>query len=165
MRYPTVKLHTKSDLLSILKSNPNGVIRNYLLNIYPSSKPEKIVYLSNALVDLFTTNVFIEVKYPYSLRVKRIEICFLRNNNLYLCKISNSKEFDKDAIEMDYLISDIVKNLDIAADKIFGLIFIEGDFKITILSPFKKKLKNNFLFFPFLPASQVDILKNGLFNK
>jgi len=165
MNYKIINLHVRADLESILKTNPNGSLKDYILKDSPITKSEKIIFLASVINIFKLKEVYIETKYSIGRRNKRIEICFLENKILFLGKISNAKEFDKDSIEMDSLISDIINKLSLNSLSISGLIFVGNKYNSRNINEFKKSLQNNFLFLPFDPDNQIEIIKNGLFNK
>jgi len=159
-----IKIHSKSDFNNILQSKPNGIWRNVIFNAKPISKLEKIIFLSKIIQEHVCKKIFIETKYSYGSRNKRFEIVFEKNNKIYICKISNPIKFDKDSMDLDYVITDIADNFKLKQKCIIGLIFIEGVYTQKMISSFEKNLKNNFLFLPFEISSLTNTLKNGIFN-
>ncbi|MDC1357725.1 hypothetical protein N8310_09080 [Pseudomonadota bacterium] len=106
MNKKVINLNVKSRLNDIVSGISGGVVRQYIKVDDPQNKNEKIIFFSAQFVKN-KIDVFIEVKYKYLRRDKRIEIVTLKDNLISLYKISKTQTLDKDAIEIDQILTNI----------------------------------------------------------
>jgi len=106
MNKKIINLNVKSRLNDIVSGISGGVVRQYIKVDDPQNKNEKIIFFSAQFVKN-KIDVFIEVKYKYLRRDKRIEIVTLKDNLISLYKISKTQTLDKDAIEIDQILTNI----------------------------------------------------------
>lgn len=101
------ELNTKSNFEDIVLNNTSGVNRKYLINEPSKNKIDKIILTSHLLQSKQNKNPFIEVKYDFGRRNKRLEIVYKENSSVTICKITNMSEFDKDCLELIAVIEDM----------------------------------------------------------
>ncbi|MBP8994175.1 MAG: hypothetical protein KBG30_10265 [Bacteroidales bacterium] len=102
-----IELNTKSNFEDIVLNNTSGVNRKYLINEHSKNKIDKIILTSHLLQSKQNINPFIEVKYNFGRRNKRLEIVYKENSFVTICKITNMSEFDKDCLELIAVIEDM----------------------------------------------------------
>jgi len=102
-----LELNTKSNFEDIVLNNSSGVNRKYLINENSKNKIDKIILTSHLLQSKQNKNPFIEVKYDFGRRNKRLEIVYKENFTVTICKITNMSEFDKDCLELIAVFEDM----------------------------------------------------------
>ncbi|WP_297515325.1 hypothetical protein [Flavobacterium sp.] len=102
-----IELNTKSNIEDIALDKKNGVYRKYIINEFSKNKLDKIVLTSHLFQSKQNKNPFIEVKYDFGRRNKRLEIVYKENSSITICKITNMSEFDKDCLELIAVIEDM----------------------------------------------------------
>jgi recombinational DNA repair protein RecR len=105
-----VEINSKSTLESIIANDAtNGTIRQYIIDNTTNAKLNEIVKLAQKLQQNGTVP-FIEVKFKsqYSSREKRLEVVGKKGSIITIYKFSSFKRFDKDAIELNRLVEEIV---------------------------------------------------------
>lgn len=97
-----LKANINASIADLLCDKPSGVVTSYLIKDEHGGKLASMVSLTNDLANS-ETKTFIEVKFKskYSQREKRLEIVTMNNNHITICKISNPRKFDKDALEIN----------------------------------------------------------------
>ena len=131
-----VELNTKSDLFDLANKKVSGIERNYLVSDNFRNKLDKIVYTSNKLINKRGIKPYIEVKYDFGRRNKRIEIVFIESYKISICKITNISEFDKDYFELLSLIEDMKTKPILADFEIKGVLFFTSLYNIETVESF-----------------------------
>lgn len=133
------ELNTKSDLEELFQGNESGIIRKYILKDSFDNKLDKIVYASSELIEDFQIYPYIEVKYTFGRRNKRLDIVYCNSSEWTICKLTNETEFDKDYYDLITVIEDIkVKHQDITIN---GFLIFLSDYNEDIVEDFLKKQK------------------------
>jgi hypothetical protein len=148
-----IKFLVKGSFESIVNNSFDGVERRYL----PDNKN---MLLKTALLfnKKIKCDLFLETKYPFGFREKRIEIILRNGNQLFIVKIvRNLSSLDKEALVLDNIISDIKKyNYKL---KVVGLLFTEGPAKKEVIDDIRVILQNDFM---FLNKNQIDQLEEKI---
>lgn len=147
-----VELNTKSDLFDLANKEVSGIERNYLVSDIFRNKLDKIVYTSNKLINKRGIKPYIEVKYDFGRRNKRIEIVFIESSKISICKISNTSEFDKDYFELLSLIEDMKTKPILANFEIKGVLFFTSLYNIETVETF---LLNQKVYFEHLSIDNI----------
>jgi len=147
-----VELNTKSDLFDLANKKVSGIERNYLVSDNFRNKLDKIVYTSNKLINKRGIKPYIEVKYDFGRRNKRIEIVFIESYKISICKITNTSEFDKDYFELLSLIEDMKTKPILADFEIKGVLFFTSLYNIETVESF---LLNQKVYFEHLNMDNI----------
>ncbi len=147
-----VELNTKSDLFDLANKKVSGIERNYLVSDNFRNKLDKIVYTSNKLINKRGIKPYIEVKYDFGRRNKRIEIVFIESYKISICKITNTSEFDKDYFELLSLIEDMKTKPILADFEIKGVLFFTSLYNIETVESF---LLNQKVYFEHLNIDNI----------
>lgn len=147
-----VELNTKSDLFDLANKKVSGIERNYLVSDNFRNKLDKIVYTSNKLINKRGIKPYIEVKYDFGRRNKRIEIVFIESYKISICKITNTSEFDKDYFELLSLIEDMKTKPSLADFEIKGVLFFTSLYNIETVESF---LLNQKVYFEHLNIDNI----------
>ena len=147
-----VELNTKSDLFDLANKKVSGIERNYLVSDNFRNKLDKIVYTSNKLINKRGIKPYIEVKYDFGRRNKRIEIVFIESYKISICKITNISEFDKDYFELLSLIEDMKTKPILANFEIKGVLFFTSLYNIETVESF---LLNQKVYFEHLNMDNI----------
>lgn len=147
-----VELNTKSDLFDLANKKVSGIERNYLVSDNFRNKLDKIVYTSNKLINKRGIKPYIEVKYDFGRRNKRIEIVFIESYKISICKITNTSEFDKDYFELLSLIEDMKTKPTLADFEIKGVLFFTSLYNIETVESF---LLNQKVYFEHLNIDNI----------
>ena len=147
-----VELNTKSDLFDLANKKVSGIERNYLVSDNFRNKLDKIVYTSNKLINKRGIKPYIEVKYDFGRRNKRIEIVFIESYKISICKITNTSEFDKDYFELLSLIEDMKTKPILANFEIKGVLFFTSLYNIETVESF---LLNQKVYFEHLNMDNI----------
>jgi hypothetical protein len=139
-----IVLNTKSNFLDLIAKKETGVNRSYLLNSNFNNKLDKIVFVSNYLKTNRGIIPFIEVKYDFGRRNKRIEIVFLESTKISICKITKINEFDKDYFELLSLINDMQNHNVISNYKLNGVLIFMSEYNTDIVEAFLLKQEIHF---------------------
>jgi hypothetical protein len=131
-----IELNTKSNFLDLIAKKDSGIKRSYLLNSNFNNKLDKIVFVSNLLKEKHGINPFIEVKYDFGRRNKRIEIVYTESLDIKICKITKISEFDKDYFELLSLLKDMKNQNEISNFKINGVLIFMSDYNTDIVETF-----------------------------
>ena len=135
-----VVINTGADVIKILNGYKSGKFREYILpNISSNRQSDLIISLSHHLNKYSFDFIGIYCKYNYGKRNKRLEIVYCNNNIITIIKISKQKKFDKDAIELDNIITDITSRND---QVVIGLLLISDHYQEIIMNNFALKLEN-----------------------
>ena len=135
-----VAINTGADVIEILKGNESGKDREYILpDISSHKQSDLIISLAHHLKKYRFDFIGIECKYNYGKRNKRLEIVYCNNNKITIIKISKQKKFDKDAIELDNIVTDIISRNN---QVVIGLLLISDNYQEIIMNSFAMKLKN-----------------------
>jgi hypothetical protein len=145
-----LNLNSKAELVDLINNNDSGVIRTYLVNASFRNKLDKIIFVSNKLISIRNVVPFIEVKYNFGRRNKRIEIVFKDKNELNLCKITNTNEFDKDYFDLLSVLTDINENYPNHTLK--GVLIFIDDYKKELVESF---LRNQNLYFEHTNINEI----------
>lgn len=134
-----VKFLTKGSLNSIIDGKFDGIERDYLI-----SDKNKILRYAINLKNKIDCSIFLEVKYQFGFRDKRIEIVLNQGNIFALVKIiSDNAKLDQEVLNLDNIITDIKKNTNINID---GLIIAENKIKPEVIESIKSIITNDFTF-------------------
>ena len=135
-----VVINTGADVIKILNGYKSGKFREYILpNISSNRQSDLIISLSHHLNKYSFDFIGIYCKYNYGKRNKRLEIVYYNNNKITIIKISKKRKFDKDAIELDNIITDIISRTN---QTVIGLLLISDHYKKIIMNSFTVSLKN-----------------------
>lgn len=147
-----VELNTKSDLIDLVNKKESGIKRNYLVSVNFKNKLDKIVYTSNKLINKRGIEPYIEVKYDFGRRNKRIEIVFIESSEISICKITNTSEFDKDYFELLALIEDMKPKPVLSNFEIKGVLFFTSFYNFEAVESF---LLNQKVYFEHLNIDNI----------
>lgn len=154
-----IKLNVRSNLIDVSKNIDSGNIREYIdLGNASKKQNDLIITLAGVLSESNYDFVGIECKYLFGKRDKRLEVVFKYDNIIHIVKISKQKKFDKDAIELDNIISDISQKHNLS---IKGFVLLTDEFNNDIIESYSKSMQNSIA---FLSYNQF-IEKYGIFNK
>jgi hypothetical protein len=155
------KFNFNSTLASIIHGEPDGVVREHLINYASLEKNQQLINYAYDLESALNDNVLLAVKFPFGSRSKRIEIVFKTSKFIVLCKFTSSNRIDQAALELQSIISSIDKKPD------------EKCFKGLVVYPFtKQKAITDKFAANQIPDVRFDDIKNlksgkflGLFNQ
>lgn len=154
-----IKLNVGSNLIDVSQNLDSGSIREYIDYGNTSKKQnDLIISLAGILSESNYDFVGIECKYLFGKRDKRLEVVFKYDNIIYIVKISKQKKFDKDAIELDNIISDISQKHNIS---IKGFVLLIDEFHNDIIESYSKSMQNSIAFLSYNQFKE----KYGIFNK
>ena len=139
-----IELNTKSNFLDLIAKKETGVKRSYLLNSNFNNKLDKIVFVSNCLKTNRGIIPFIEVKYDFGRRNKRIEIVFIESTKISICKITKISEFDKDYFELLSLLNDMQNHNVLSNYKLNGVLIFMSEYNTDIVEAFLLKQEIHF---------------------
>ncbi len=139
-----IELNTKSNFLDLIAKKETGVNRSYLLNSNFNNKLDKIVFVSNYLKTNCGIIPFIEVKYDFGRRNKRIEIVFTESTKISICKITKISEFDKDYFELLSLLNDMQNHNVLSNYKLNGVLIFMSEYNTDIVEAFLLKQEIHF---------------------
>lgn len=139
-----IELNTKSNFLDLIAKKETGVNRSYLLNSNFNNKLDKIVFVSNYLKTNRGIIPFIEVKYDFGRRNKRIEIVFTESTKISICKITKISEFDKDYFELLSLLNDMQNHNVLSNYKLNGVLIFMSEYNTDIVEAFLLKQEIHF---------------------
>jgi hypothetical protein len=139
-----IELNTKSNFLDLIAKKETGVNRSYLLNSNFNNKLDKIVFVSNYLITNRGIIPFIEVKYDFGRRNKRIEIVFTESTKISICKITKISEFDKDYFELLSLLNDMKNHNVLSNYKLNGVLIFMSEYNTDIVEAFLLKQEIHF---------------------
>ncbi len=102
-----------SSFQSIVDSNPSGIIKRCVIpggNVLKKSA-DAILFCASSLSKKNSGDVFLSVKIPLGSRDKRVEVVYKPESNSYiLIKCCVSNQFDRDAIELQSIIDELISN-------------------------------------------------------
>jgi len=152
-----IRIFTKCSIQSILMNSPDGIVRDYLTTSNPTSRLEDLVALSVLFQKQCPSgHPYIETKIRYGSRDKRIELIFKNNHDLYFCKITNNKKFDKDMLDLDDVITSI-SDCHLDEYKLMLVFVIKGEFNQESVQSFlDRHVKINAVFY-----SYRDVIQQG----
>lgn len=129
-----LKLNTKSSIADIVNNIPGGVYRNYILDSESNKRLDVMVCFTQKLV-IQNITPFIEVKFPskYSAREKRIEVVGITDSKIFLYKFSDWNRFDKDAIELDRNIVELVSLFGSSNVSFIGILLLNSSCNIDFI--------------------------------
>ncbi len=154
-----IKLNVGSNLIDVSQNLDSGSIREYIDSGNASKKQnDLIITLAGILSESNYDFVGIECKYLFGKRDKRLEVVFKYDNIIYIVKISKQKKFDKDAIELDNIISDISQKHNIS---IKGFVLLIDEFNNDIIASYSNSMQNSIAFLSYNQFKE----KYGIFNK
>ena len=139
-----IELNSKSNFFDLTASKESGVNRTYLLNPNFNNKLDKIVFVSNSLRINKGIIPFIEVKYCFGRRYKRIEIVFKESKTINICKITKISEFDKDYFGLLSIIKDMKSYNSTTDFDIKGVLIFMTDYDKRIVENFLLSQKIHF---------------------
>ena len=105
MKLISNKFNFNSTLFSIISGAPDGVVRDCLIDYADLDKDQQLINHAFDIESAIDKEVFLSVKFPYGSRPKRIEIVFVVDEFIILCKFTNSKRVDEAALELQTIIS------------------------------------------------------------
>ncbi len=154
-----IKLNVGSNLIDVSQNLDSGSIREYIDSGNASKKQnDLIITLAGILSESNYDFVGIECKYLFGKRDKRLEVVFKYDNIIYIVKISKQKKFDKDAIELDNIISDISQKHNIS---IKGFVLLIDEFNNDIIESYSNSMQNSIAFLSYNQFKE----NYGIFNK
>lgn len=109
-----ITLNTKANIEEIAAGIQSGVERSYILHTRPKSKLDRLIQLAANIADTKKARCFIEVKFTYGLRAKRLDVISIYEDKIIVYKLSKTINMDKDALELDLVLTSI-KNIMIGA--------------------------------------------------
>jgi hypothetical protein len=136
-----VKLNTGSNLIEISQNIISGKTKEYIdFESESIEHKDYIISLAYLLNEYGFDFVGIESKYSFGKRNKRFEIILKDKSQIVIIKISKQNKFDKDALELDNIITYINSshNIDLK-----GYILILDNFNKDIINDYIKSMKNN----------------------
>ena len=136
-----INLYSRIDLKTLISGKIKIDQTSFILKKNPKTKNEKLILLASKFNNIPSKNLCLSVKYPFGKREKRLELVFI-NENINILKISKKSLFDKDAMEMDNLLSHVYENLKPTKELVGNLIFFELPEPITY-EPKKLLIENN----------------------
>jgi hypothetical protein len=139
-----INLYSGIDLKTLISGQIKIGQTSFILKRKPQNKNEKLILLASKFNNIPRENLCLFVKYPFGKREKRLELVFI-NENINILKISKKSFFDKDAMEMDNLLSHIYKNFKPKKELVGNLIFFELLETINY-EPGKLSIENNIKF-------------------
>lgn len=139
-----IELNTKSNFEDIVSNNTSGVNRKYLINEHSKNKIDKIILTSHLLQSKQNKNPFIEVKYDFGRRNKRLEIVYKENSSVIICKITNMSEFDKDCLELIAVIEDMQTKSVLENFRMNGLLVFMEHYNKEIVESYLNNQKKHF---------------------
>lgn len=139
-----IELNTKSNFEDIVSNNTSGVNRKYLINEHSKNKIDKIILTSHLLQSKQNKNPFIEVKYDFGRRNKRLEIVYKENSSVTICKITNMSEFDKDCLELIAVIEDMQTKSVLENFRMNGLLVFMENYNKEIVESYLNNQKKHF---------------------
>lgn len=125
-----INLYSRIDLKTLISGKITIDQTSFILKKNPKTKNEKLILLASKFNNIPSKNLCLSVKYPLGKREKRLELVFI-NENINILKISKKSLFDKDAMEMDNLLSHVYENLNPTKELVGNLIFFELPEPIT----------------------------------
>ncbi len=105
MKLISNKFNFNSTLASIVIGEPDGVVRECLIDYADLDKDQQLINHAFDVEGVIKTKVFLSVKFPYGSRPKRIEMVFKIDEFVVLCKFTSSKRVDEAALELQTIIS------------------------------------------------------------
>jgi len=155
------KFNFNSTLSSIVKSEPDGSLRDCLIDYNTPNKAQQLVNHAYDIEKSIKNKVFLYVKYPFGSRPKRIEIVLRIGKFIVLCKFTNSKRVDEAALELQSIISNVKTS---TQEYIFKGLVIYHQNGQKVISDLFATVK-----LPDIKFEDIKILKtgnlNGIFNK
>ena len=153
-----IKLNVGSKLIDISKNIISKNKRDYIdLGNKSRKQSDLIISLASILSESNYDFVGIECKYLFGKRDKRLEVVFSDNNIIHIVKISKQKKFDKDAIELDTIISDISEKHNLS---IKGFVLLIDEFNDDIIETYSNSMQNSIAFLFYNKFKK----KYGIFN-
>lgn len=144
-----LQLNTKNNLIDIVKGIDNGIYREYLVENHPNNRLSRLIYSAFKIKEKYKFEPFIEVKYEYGSRNKRLEIVYKDDRTFNLCKISNFKEFDKDTLELQSVIANILDNDNFKPSEFRGIIIFFENYNDLIVNSFFSEYAPGFCAYNF----------------
>ncbi|MBF6641673.1 hypothetical protein IVB69_09290 [Flavobacterium sp. J49] len=139
-----IELNTKSNFEDIALDKTNGVYRKYIINELSKNKLDKIVLTSHLFQSKQNKNPFIEVKYDFGRRNKRLEIVYKENLSITICKITNMSEFDKDCLELIAVIEDMKNKQVMMNFRINGTLIFMDNYNREIVETYLNNQNTHF---------------------
>lgn len=142
----TIRIVTKATIDDIVRGGAGGVSREYIVNPLGTSRLDRLVRYSNYLADTGNTP-YMEVKFrsKYSSREKRLEIVAHKDGTFTIFKFSSQEKYDKDAIELSRIISEIMSLHNLSATKLVGCLLIPQGNDIQFIQQYLFKSNINIL--------------------
>ena len=107
MKLISNKFNFNSTLISIVKGEPDGVVRECLIDYSDLGKDQQQINHAFVVEEAVSKPVFLSVKFPFGSRPKRIELVFKYDEFIVLCKFTTSKRADEAALELQTIISSV----------------------------------------------------------
>ena len=146
-----ITLKTKADLSDIVLRRTYGVDRNYILSSSPKSKLDKQVHLASTLSNGKRSTCLLEVQFKYGSRAKRLEVVSVLDTIITIYKFSKKTSIDKDALELDQVMSAIETNFKESQYNFAGCLVLEQLPASNVIDSVKKILSN-----------QIDFIQTAL---
>jgi hypothetical protein len=156
MKLISNKFNFNSTLASIVIGEPDGVVRECLIDYLDLDKDQQLINHAFDVEQASNAKVFMSVKFPYGSRPKRIEMVFKVDEFIVLCKFTNSKRVDEAALELQTIISTAKGNTN---DQLYRGLVIYPDNKQKVITD---KFATNQL--PDIRYEDIKNLKSGKFS-
>ena len=141
-----INLYSRIDLKTLISGQVTQDQTSFILKRKPTTKNDKLILLASKFNYMPGHSVCLSVKYPLGKREKRLELVCI-NEKINILKISKKSSFDKDAMEMDNLLSHVYENLNPPKELAGHLLFFELPEPINY-EPEELLIENN-IFFSF----------------
>ncbi|APG64638.1 hypothetical protein LPB136_04325 [Tenacibaculum todarodis] len=136
-----IKLNVNANLIDVSNNKDSGKIREYIdLGVKSKKQADLIISLAGTISEKENEFVGIETKYLFGKRDKRFEIVFKKDKIINIIKISKQKKFDKDAIELDIIISDMAERYNLTVN---GIVLLTDHFDLVLTEKYSTNLKNS----------------------
>ena len=110
---PILKINSNSSFFDILSEIPSGIDRDFLIDADNTSRLGQMIIFASKLIEV-NIKPYLEVKFKskFGKREKRIEIVTKNGKDITLFKITTYSKYDKDAIDLSGIISEIQEQID-----------------------------------------------------
>ncbi len=136
-----VLLNAKSSFKYIVYHKKTG-FENKNIKLSNSNKKNELIIRVASNFKEHGVEVFIEVKYPFGMRNKRLEIVSRNQKIIKIYKISKTNFFDKDALEIDQVLTEIKNEFNDSGKEFIGVLLFEQLPQNKVIEYVKKILSN-----------------------
>jgi hypothetical protein len=137
-----VTFKTKADLNDVILRGIYGEDRKYILSPHPKSKLERLVNLASAISNSNKSSCLLEVQFTYGKRAKRLEVVSILDTTISIYKLSKKTSIDKDALELDQVISSIQTHFNDFKYNFTGCLVLKELPSSNVINSVKKILSN-----------------------